>query len=114
MKQLDLTETLEKRKGSKVTYCNVYLNPPYYGFADSGEMPTGISFVRTTKKGVKTDRSGRIKWYFGSSTDLSKAITKTRKRYGLKLKHSGWCKVKVKAYNFTNTDEILSNLKTVL
>lgn len=107
MTKIDLTNDLKKQKGAKVVYLTVYANSPYYGFLDSGEMSTGISFVRKTKKGIYRHRSGITRWYFGDSTTLTKAVAKIRKRYGLKISPKGWEKIKVKAYNLSSVGEIV-------
>lgn len=109
MKQLDLTPNLHRRKYSRVCYQTVYINHPYYGFADSD---TGISFVRATKKGIRTSKTGEARWYFGSSGTIQKAVAKIRRRYNLKTKVNGWKKVRIKVWNFSGVDEIVEQLKT--
>ncbi len=106
MRQVDLTENLQKQKGSRVCYQTIYTNSPYYGFPDSSSMSTGISFTRKSNK-------EKVKWYFGCSKTLSKAVATVRKRYNINLKVKGWDKIRVKAYNFSGAKEIITLLEEI-
>ena len=108
MRQIDLTQLLEKRSGSRVSYSTLYLNNNWTGFASS----IGISFVRALKKGgLRVHKTGAVRWYFGGSQTLSKAVSTARGRYGIKLPVKGWEKVRVKTYNTTNAEEVVLKLK---
>jgi len=111
MRKIDLTQKFERSKGDRVSYLTMYLNSPYVGFADIGELSTGITFARKLKRnGVKKDKTGGVKWYFGSDTTLSRAVSTARKRYGLKVPVNGWEKVKVKVWNTTDASDIIETL----
>lgn len=108
MRQIDLTDKLQKVKGSRVSYSTVYLHSGRYtGFVSS----VGVSFVRALKKGgIATHKNGTAKWYFGGSQSLSEALSTSRRRYGIKLPVKGWEKVRIKTYNTTMVDEIINTL----
>ena len=110
MKQIDLTADLQKRPGSRVAHFTIYANAPYFGFSDLSKMSTGISFVKRTKTGIFCHRSGASRWYFGSSSTLTKAVSNVRTRYGLKMSQKGWERLRVKAYNTSLASEIVSKL----
>lgn len=108
-KKVNLTGDLVKKKNSRISKMTVYVNHPFYGFADSD---LGISFCRMTKKGIKKDRSGKVKWYFGSNGSLGKAIANANRVYRMKIGRKGWSKVRVKAYNLSDAGEIVAELKS--
>lgn len=106
---IDLTPALDRKKGSRVTYTTIYVNAPYYGFAGS----TGIAFLKTTRKGLRTHKTGAPRWFFGDSNTLSTAVSRARKRYGLKMPVKGWTKVKARHYNTTTTEEFINAFKSL-
>lgn len=109
MKQIDLTNALNKKKGSKVTYTTVYFNGSnLYALRSS----VGLGFVKflKTKKRIQTTSNNQTKWYHSSSNSLVEALTDIRKWYNLKVKNAGWDKFQVKLYNTTSTSELIQNL----
>lgn len=75
-------------------------------------MSTGISFVKTTRKGIRRNKAGRIVWWFSVEDALSKALTKVRRFYGVSIPSDGWEKVRLKTYSNSGTEEIVSAIKT--
>lgn len=113
MKQIDLTTTLNKRKGSRVTYTTVYYNHKnIYAIKSS----VGLGFVRflKTKKQMQTTSNNQTKWYHSSSNSLVEALTDVRKWYNLKVRNTGWDKFRVKLYNTTETDELIKTLNGII
>lgn len=107
MRQIDLTDRIEKRKGSRVTYSTVYLNGMYVGFASS----VGISFAKALKRGgIRSHKNGTARWYFGSDNSLTRAVSNARRVYGISLPVNGWEKARIKTYNTTDTEEVVLNL----
>lgn len=111
MKTIDLTGSLERKKHSRILHFTVYLNGQYFGFKGSGKMGTGISFVKSTSKGVNTNRAGRTIWWFSVEDVLTKAIAKVRRIYAVKVPVHGWEKVRIKAFNNSDTAEIIQAIK---
>lgn len=112
MKNIDLTDRLEKKKNDKRVETTIYRNGKYYGFASSqGSLATGIAFLRTTYKGVFCHRNGIIKWYFGDYNSLAEAVSRARKRYGIKFPVHGWEKFRVKHFNTSTPQQIVAQLQ---
>lgn len=112
MRQIDLTTKLTREKGARVCYHSVYLCPPFYGFLDTGDMSTGIAFIKATRDGIRTHKNGSPRWYFGNSSTLAKARTNARKNYSMSIPQTGWIRARVKTWNNTSVGEIVELLKS--
>jgi len=106
MKQLDFTEKITRKKYSVYAYSNAYLNDGFIAFA----YTMGIGFLKRTRKGVRTTANGRVRWYHTNNKSIQSAITSVRRNYGISIPSNGWNKVKVKHYNLTEVEELISLL----
>ena len=112
MTHIDLTSVLDRKKRDRKVETTVYWNGKYFGFASSqGRLSTGIAFLRTTYKGVYAHRNGITKWYFGDFNSLYEAVSRARKRYGIKFPTTGWKKFRVKHFNTTTPQEIVQQIQ---
>ena len=103
MRQLDVTNRLNRKKYSVYAYTNVYVREGFLAFADS----LGIGFLKRTRKGVRMTSNGRVRWYHTTETNLQSALTSARQSYGISIPSNGWNKVKVKHYNLTDVEQLI-------
>ena len=108
MKLIDLTKSLDRKKGARVSYTTIYKNKNMFGITSS----VGIGFVKWIKgkNHLQVTANKRVKWYSSGSNAIAEAITQVRKWYSIKLETKGWSKMKVKAFNFTDINELIKTL----
>jgi len=107
MKQIDLREKLKRVKHATTKETTLHISKNYVGFRHPS---IGVAFVKKTKDGIRTDKTGRARWFHSIETSLIEAVRYVRKVYKIKIPVNGWSSIRVKHYNSSTAEQIVKAL----
>ncbi len=107
MKQIDLRDNLKRKKYATTKETTLHINSKYVGFRSPS---IGVGFIKQTKDGIRTDKTGQVRWFHSIETSLVEAIKFVREVYKIKLPRKGWSTIRVKHYNTSTVEQIVEAL----